>query len=73
MTWTDVITIVGANFALMSVGMGITITLFLWCRAEAREDQHQIRELIVAIQSEMKDFHGRLCAIEERNKQGGLK
>lgn len=24
---------------------------------------------ITAIQQEMKDFHGRLCAIEERNKK----
>lgn len=27
-------------------------------------------ELIRSIHEEMKDFHGRLCAIEERNKRG---
>ncbi len=27
------------------------------------------RDLIEAIQQEIKDFHGRLCAIEERNKK----
>lgn len=25
--------------------------------------------LLTAIQTEMKDFHGRLCAIEERNRK----
>jgi hypothetical protein len=53
--------------------------LFIWNRAEGRADirhmETQLRsnsELIRAIHVEtleqMKDFHGRLCAIEERNK-----
>lgn len=70
MDWTQVLTIVGSNLVLMSVSIGSTITLFLWARSESRQDQAQIRDLIVAIQNEMKDFHGRLCAIEERNKKG---
>jgi hypothetical protein len=28
-----------------------------------------IREELRGIQEEMKDFHGRLCAIEERNRR----
>jgi hypothetical protein len=28
----------------------------------------QTQQQIAAIHSEMKDFHGRLCAIEERNR-----
>lgn len=28
----------------------------------------QTNSQIMAIQQEMKDFHGRLCSIEERNK-----
>ncbi len=55
----------------------ITISgLFLWNRAEGRSDiRHMdtkldaIRELVRAIQDEMKDFHKRLCDIEERNKE----
>ena len=54
--------------------------LFIWNRAEARADARhmdsQLRansELIRAVHNEihleMKDFHGRLCAIEERNKK----
>lgn len=53
--------------------------LFLWNRSEARNDYRDLKEtqaqdrkeilnLIRAIEQEMKDFHGRLCAIEERNR-----
>lgn len=42
--------------------------LFLWNRSEARTDNRRCLDLIEAIKNEMKDFHGRLCAIEERNK-----
>ena len=57
----------------------IIIPLWLWSRAENRADMRQIQEtqssdrrdlltIIRAIQEEIKDFHGRLCTIEERNK-----
>lgn len=53
--------------------------LILWFRAEARNDWRHLdtkidahsketRELIEAIKQDMKDFHGRLCAIEERRR-----
>lgn len=46
--------------------------LIIWFRSESRSDwRHMDAKLdaqIKAIQEEMKDFHGRLCAIEERNK-----
>lgn len=32
----------------------------------ARADYHHLDSKIEAIQQEIKDFHGRLCAIEER-------
>jgi hypothetical protein len=43
--------------------------LFLWNRSESRSDNRETRELIDAIHQEIKDFHGRLCAIEERNRK----
>lgn len=58
MDWTQVLAIMGSNLAL-----------FLWARSEARHDQHEIREIIRSIQDEMKDFHSRLCIIEERNRK----
>jgi len=50
--------------------------LFVWNRAESRADIRHMdaklegqRDLVLAIHQEIKDFHGRLCAIEEkRNK-----
>jgi len=43
--------------------------LIIWFRAESRADHRQCVDLILAIQTEMKEFHGRLCSIEERNKK----
>lgn len=52
--------------------MFTTISLFLWSRSESKEDTRRIESLVASIHSEvyqeMKDFHGRLCTIEERNK-----
>jgi len=73
MNWAQV-------FALIVGNMGLILPLWLWNRAESRNDnrhmdakieahQKQIIELISAIKDEMKDFHGRLCAIEEKNRK----
>lgn len=37
-------------------------------RDEAKEDIRRIEGLVSAIHQEMKDFHGRLCALDERTK-----
>lgn len=58
MEWIQLLTVVGANLAM-----------FMWARSEARHDQSEMRLILKAIQEEIKDFHGRLCAIEERNKK----
>ncbi len=53
---------------------------FLWNRSESNSDRRELRQSIEAmkettqaqlsaIQSEMKDFHGRLIAIEERGRK----
>lgn len=54
--------------------------LFIWNRSESRSDIRHMdaklegqRNLILSVHQEttalMKDFHGRLCAIEERRKK----
>ena len=45
--------------------------LFFWNRSESRSDSRRMEDLITAIREDMRDFHGRLCAIEERNKPRG--
>lgn len=72
----DLLTVLG----LIIGNAALIIPLFLWNRAEARADMRHmdnkieiLREetntLIKAIHEEIKDFHGRLCIIEERNKK----
>ncbi len=57
-TWIQALMIVGSNFIIMLTFFGISISLHNGMRDELR-----------GIHQEMKDFHGRLCAIEERNKK----
>lgn len=70
MEWIQVLTLFLAN-----------VSLIVWFRSESRSDnrhldarldanQKETNQLIRAIHEEMKDFHGRLCAIEEKNKKG---
>jgi hypothetical protein len=69
MDWTQVLTIVASN-----------IGLILWARSESRSDYRHLEQKtlqlmsgiqadVQAIHHEIKDFHGRLCAIEERNRK----
>jgi hypothetical protein len=70
--WTIIATSIGSIIAIM----GINVALFSWLRTDIKEikseaaaDRRDILQLIRDVQSEMKDFHGRLCAIEERNRK----
>jgi hypothetical protein len=68
-SWIQIISLFLANAGLI-----------IWFRAESRADwRHLDAKLdtslknvdaqLKAIQDEIKDFHGRLCAIEERKNQ----
>lgn len=54
MDWTQVLTV----FAVIATNLGTVIALHI-----------QTDSKLTAIHNEMKDFHGRLCAIEERNRK----
>ena len=66
MEWVHVLTIVAAN-------VGVILPLFLWIRSEANADRRELASIVMDMrrdfQEEMKDFHGRLCAIEEARKR----
>lgn len=73
MDWFQVLVLVFGNAAW-------SIPMWLWARGESRADQRQMMSIVDAIRTdskafqsamaqESKDFHGRLCAIEERNKK----
>jgi hypothetical protein len=63
-------------FGALSVTMvGVLISCMFWMRGEANNlrleaqaDRRDILQLIRAIDKEIRDFHTRLCAIEERRK-----
>lgn len=70
MTWIQVLVIAFGNIAWM-------LPIFFWVRAESRadarksdNDNKELRRELIDVMREMKeeckDFHGRLCAIEER-------
>jgi len=40
--------------------------LFFWSRSESRADCRRVEDLLSGIKDEIKDFHGRLCALEEK-------
>jgi hypothetical protein len=54
MDWTQVLTV----FAVIATNLGTVIALYI-----------QTDTKLTAIHMEMKDFHGRMCAIEERSKK----
>lgn len=64
MDWTQVLTV----FAVIATNLGTIIALY--CQMDRKIDEHRrdTTQILLGIQAEMKDFHGRLCAIEERNK-----
>lgn len=69
MDWTQVLVIIGAN-------LGVMMPMFFWLRSESNADRREhaadrrdILQMIREMKEEMKDFHGRMCAIEERNKK----
>ncbi len=68
MEWLQVISLFLANAGL-----------FMWMRSESRSDWRQndakieanrqeTNALITAIRDDIKDFHGRLCSLEERRR-----
>ena len=49
--------------------LGSTIPLYIHTDNKLEIQINAIRQDIQAVHQEMKDFHGRLCAIEERNRE----
>lgn len=61
----DTIAIIGVNLAIFTILVGLFImNVSSISASNARMDMMQN-----LIHQETKDFHGRLCAIEERNKK----
>lgn len=53
----------------MITNIVFTLTLWLWNRSESSNDRRELRSVIDAIQTEMKDFHGKLCELQARDRK----
>jgi hypothetical protein len=74
---TKELTIYLAEFIVLIISMA---GMFFWSISESKEDKRilfaminenriETQSTLNAIHAEMKDFHGRLCAIEEKNRE----
>lgn len=65
MDWTQVLAI----FAIVATNLGTVVALY--CQMDKKLDEHrkETNDILKGISIEMKDFHGRLCSIEERNRK----
>ena len=59
MDWLTAATLFIGNLAII-------LPLFLWNSSESRTDNRRVLDLTGSIDKEMKDFHGRLCKLEEK-------
>jgi hypothetical protein len=53
---------------LMTI-LGSTIPLYLHTDSKLEASMSKMDSTLQGIREEMRDFHGRLCAIEERNRK----
>jgi hypothetical protein len=58
MDWTQVLTI------MIVMATNLTTVIILYCHQDSK-----LMKFIEVIQAEMRDFHGKLCAIEERSRK----
>jgi len=65
MIWSDILTV----FAVIATNLGTVIALYMHTDRKIDENRKETNAILEGIRQEMKDFHGRLCAIEEGRKK----
>ncbi len=65
MDLTVILTGVGTAIAII----GANVALIAWLRADMKAFEIEVRGWREDINKEMKDFHGKLCALDERTKK----
>ncbi len=68
MDWTQAYAIIGSNLVMLIAILSLTVTMFLKDGEKIDQHRKETNDILKGIQDEMKDFHGRMCAIEERRK-----
>lgn len=54
---------------IMVTIIGSTVPLYIHSSSQLENFRQSSQAILQGIQDEMRDFHGRLCAIEERNRK----
>lgn len=62
MDWMQILVVVGSNAFLFGAMIAIVVVLHV-------HSDKKMHAALKAISEEMKDFHSRLCIIEERSKR----
>jgi len=68
MEWTQVLTILGGNIAMFLWAVRQGRSDFLHLDKKIDENRRENMNFLKAIQEEIRDFHNRLCKIEEGKK-----
>jgi len=68
MDMPQMLTVIGANLAMMLAMLSTYVALYIHTDKKIEANRLETMEILRSIQAEMKDFHGRLCAIEEGRK-----
>jgi len=75
MDWYQVLTILGGNMALFMWATRQARTDFLYLdrklednRKETHQMSKETQQIVISIQEEIKDFHAKIIAIEDRRR-----
>lgn len=66
--WTPVLTIIGANLALMLTSIGVAIALYMHTDKKIDEFRKSMDSFKDTVSKEMRDFHKTLCEIQANGK-----
>jgi hypothetical protein len=63
--WSEILTV----FAVVATNFGTVLALYINLDKKLDENRKETNAILEGIRQEMRDFHGRLCAIEESRKK----
>ncbi len=68
MDLTLMFTIIGTGIGSVAVIAALNVSLISWLRSDMKSFETEIRGWKDEIGKQMTDFHGRLCALEEKSR-----
>lgn len=66
MDWGQVLVIAGSNLAIFLSMMGTSVMAYLHMDKKIDENRKETNEILKSIQAEIKDFHSRMYALEQK-------